>query len=408
MKQVTSYTYSDPSVLENPFPFYAAMRAQEPVFREPATGVYFISRYDDVLFASRHPEIFSSRRSLIATDDAQIGAVREKGFADSISLTSSDPPEHQRFRALVVKVLTPRVFASLEPSIHALANRLIDAFAAEGQADLHAQFAVPLPLTVIADLLGFNRADLPQLKHWSDDYTVVLAAQACPVSREVMLSFARSLTDLQVYLSDVIKARLAAPGDDVVSRLLAVNAESEKPLDHAELVDMLRVFFIGGNETTTVAISNTLFHLLSDPALYARVANEPSLISTAVEESLRCQAPTQWVLRTVMQDVELSDTTIPAGSRVCLLWGSANRDEAKFNADSDRFDLDRTSDSKHIAFGFGPHFCAGSALARAELKIALTTLFSRLKHLRLAEAPQFNPHPIVRGVKRLQVSFDTA
>jgi cytochrome P450 len=171
---------------------------------------------------------------------------------------------------------------------------------------------------------------------------------------------------------------------------------------------MLRVFFIGGNETTTVAISNTLHHLLSAPELYARVARDLSLIPSAVEESLRCQAPTQWVLRTVMRDVELSETKIPAGSRVCLLWGSANRDEAKFNADSERFDLDRTSDVKHVAFGFGPHFCAGSALARMELKIALSTLVSRIHNLRLTEATQFNPHPIVRGVKRLQVAFDAA
>lgn len=410
MSNVERFPYPAPEVLENPYPFYEAMRNEQPVYREPNSGTYFVSRYADVAEAVRNPEAFSSKRKLIPTDDAEITAIRARGFPDSISLTSHDPPEHSRYRSLVNKVLNPRNFRALEPEIRRLANALIDGFIADGEADLHRQFSIPLPLTVIADLLGLNHADLADLKRWSDDYTRTMGAQACPMSRAKMLDCATSLTDLQLYFSKVLHDRRKNRGSDLISELLTTNEAAPEPLDHAELIDMLRIFLIGGNETTTLAFSSLISHLLSEPENYRRVKANPALIPKAVEETLRLQSPTQWVLRTAVKDVQMGGVEIPSGSRVCLLWGSANRDEAKFGEEADRFDLDRPNVQSHFAFGFGSHFCSGAVLARLELTLSLEAVTARLHNLRLKgdDAVAFGNHPILRGPRKVEIAFDPA
>ena len=402
------FHYPDRALLAEPYPFYAAMRDNQPVYREPKSGVFFISRYDDIVEAVRHPEIFSSKRDLMPETDPEIAAIRAKGFRDSTSLTCSDPPEHQRFRSLVTKVFTPQVFAGMEAGIRALCNRLVDRVIDQGIVDLQREYAGPLPLTVIADLLGLDHSDLAELKRYSDNYTATLGAQSCPLSRPRMIECAQSLTDLQLYLSRVIEARQAGAGDDVVSRLLAANARAKQPLDHALLVDMLRIFFIGGNETTTLAIGSMTYHLLSSPENYRRVEDDPKLIPRAIEETLRCEAPNQWVLRNVTRDTSLGGVELPVGSKVCLLWGSANRDRDRFGADAERFYLDRPDSQKHLTFGFGAHFCAGSALARMELRITLETFIARLRNLRLKpdEPVRYNAHPVMRGLESLVVQFE--
>lgn len=410
MSKVEKFPYPAPEVLADPYPFYEAMRSEQPVYREPKSGTYFVSRYEDVSNAVRNPVVFSSKRKLIPTDDAEISAIRAKGFPDSISLTAHDPPEHQRYRSLVNRIFTPRHFKALEPKIRALANSLVDQFIGDGKADLHRQFSIPLPLTVIADLLDLDHADLPDLKFWSDDYARTMAAQASPMARDQMVRCATSLTNLQLYFSDVVDQRRAKPGHDLISQLLEGNAALETPLNQAELVDMLRIFLIGGNETTTLAFSSLMGFLLSEPANYERVKQDPKLIGKAIEETLRLQSPTQWVLRNVTEDTELGGVHLPAGAKVCLLWGSANRDPAKFGDNADRFDLDRPDLQAHLAFGYGSHFCSGAVLARLELVISLETMIARLKNLRLAgaDAVVSGTHPILRGPSRVEIEFDPA
>lgn len=410
MTKVEDFPYPAPEVLENPYPFYEAMRSQQPVYREPNNGTFFISRYADVAEAVKDADTFTSKRSLIPIDDPEIRAIREKGYPDSISLTAHDPPEHGRYRSLVNKIFTPRRFKALEPKIRDLANRLVDGFVNDGTADIHQRFSYPLPLTVIADLLDLNHVDLPELKRWSDDYTRTMAAQACPMARPEMINCATSLTNLQLYFSDVIDQRRAEPGEDLISLLIEGNNAIEEPLSQAELVDMLRIFLIGGNETTTLAFSSMLAHLLSEPENYARVQQDQSLIGKAIEETLRLQSPTQWVLRNVAKDTEMAGVHMPKGSKVCLLWGSANRDEAKFGEHADRFDLDRKDMQSHFSFGYGSHFCSGAVLARLELTVSLQTFMTRLKNVRLArpDAVQYGTHPILRGPCRVELAFDPA
>jgi cytochrome P450 len=407
---VDRFAYPADEVLENPYEFYAAMRSEAPVYHVPGTNVYVVSRYEDVMYASQHPELFSSKRVWMASDDPEVAAIRAKGFPDSNSLTATDPPEHSGLRALSMKVLSPRRFAALEPGVRALINSLVDAFVAEGNADLQSQYATPLPLIVIVDLLGLDRADAKDLKRWSDDYSEAMASNSRPMKRHRVLECAQSLTDLQLYFSQKIKERTASPGDDLISDLIKANNALPEPVAHIVLVDILRIFLIGGNETTALAIGTMMYRLLERPELFARLREDASLIPRAIEESLRFESPTQWSGRTTPQDTELAGVKIPAGSRVYLNWGSANRDTAKFTHKPDEFDQERPHPSGQLAFGYGPHFCVGSPLARMEMRITLEVFVARLKNLRLA--PQndfrFQAHSILRGLKQLHVQFDPA
>lgn len=402
------FNYSDPEVLSNPYAFYEAIRNAGRVYREPKSGAYFITRYEDVEHAFQHPEMFSSqRRGILKSNDPEIEAIQAKGFPHSVSLTAIDPPEHSRFRSLANKAFTPRRFADMEPRIRQHTNGLVDKFIGRGKADLYKEFALPLPLMVIADVLGLDHADIPNLKKWSDAFTDQIAAQSNPLPRKRLLECHQAVADMQLYLSDVIKKREVSPGDDAISALLAANKVAPVPASHAELVDMLRIFVVGGNETTIGTIGTMMYRLLEKPEHYQRLLQDRSLIDHVIEESLRFESPAQWILRTTQKEVELGGTKIPAGASVCLMIGSANRDERKFGADACQFKVDRPKNSGHIAFGKGPHFCAGAPLSRLEIKVALETLLDRLKDLRLAPGNpvDFISHPIFRSVTRLDVEF---
>jgi cytochrome P450 len=407
---VDRFAYPADEILENPYEFYAAMREQSPVYHLPGTNVYIVSRYEDVLYASQHPEIFSSKRVWMASDDPEVAAIRDKGFPDSNSLTATDPPEHTRLRALSTKVLSPRRFASMEPGVRALVNCLIDAFISQGEADLQSQYATPLPLIVTMDLLGLDHADAKDLKRWSDDYSEAIASNSRPMQRHRVLECAQSLTDMQLYFSRKIEERTASPGDDLISDLIKANLALPEPVEHIILVDLLRIFLIGGNETTALAIGTMMYRLLEKPELFARLRADPSLIPPAIEESLRFESPTQWSGRNTTADTEIAGFKIPAGSRVYLNWGSANRDDAKFPRQPEAFDLDRPPPSGQLAFGYGPHFCVGSPLARMEMRITLEVFMSRLKNLRLApkNESRFKANSVLRGLDQLHVQFDPA
>jgi cytochrome P450 len=404
---VSRFPYPADEVLENPYEFYTAMRKDAPVYHLPGTNVYIVSRYEDCLYASQHPELFSSKRVWMASDDPEVAAIRAKGFPDSNSLTATDPPEHTRLRALSTKVLSPRRFASLEPGVRALANKLVDAFIAQGEVDLQTEYATPLPLIVTMDLLGLDHADAKSLKRWSDDYSEAIASHSRPMQRHRVLECAQSLTDMQLYFSQKIKERTASPGDDLISDLIKANNALAEPVEHIILVDLLRIYLIGGNETTALAIGTMMYRLLENRAHFEKLRETPSLIPQAIEESLRFETPTQWSGRTTPADTELAGLKIPAGSRVYLNWGSSNRDESKFPDQPDVFDPQRPQPAAQVAFGYGPHFCVGSPLARMELRITLEVFLARLKNLRLApQEIRFQANSVLRGLKHLKVQFD--
>jgi len=408
-------------VQQCPFPYYARMRAEQPVFHDPRTGMWLITRYEDVLEAVRQPEVFSSRfGGPSSRPDRELAdrlrEIQATGYESKATLLTADPPEHNRYRALVSKAFSPRAVAALRPSTQDIADDLIDAFIGDGSVELVRQFAVGLPLTVIADALGVPRSDLADFKRWSDDSVAAIGADLSPERR---LEAARGIIEYQHYFASVITARretLANGGQlpaDLLTGLITARLDDpggEAPgggLDLPEMLSILQQLLVAGNETTTKLVTETMLLLCRHPPALDALRADPGLVVDVVEEGLRMATPTQAMFRVVTRDTAVGGVDIPAGSTALLVYASANRDETRF-PDPDRFDVSRENAKQHLAFGNGIHFCIGASLARAEAQVGVATLVSRLHGLRLADANTFEIEPsfVLRGLRELRLDFE--
>ena len=299
--------------------------------------------------------------------------------------------------------------ATLEPSIRAIANELVDAFPAEGPVELLRDFAVPLPLTVIADALGVSRADLDKFKRWSDDSVAPLGGV---LTRERQLECARSIVEFQHYFAERLEERRREPRDDILSDLVnaRLDGDDAHPLDTAEMLSILQQLLVAGNETTTNMLASAMMLLLHHPGQMERIRADLSLVPNLVEEALRLESPVQGLFRQAKAATTLGGVAIPAGARLIVMYGSANRDECQY-ADAATFDVAREDAHSHLAFGRGIHFCLGAALARLEGIVAFETLFSRLREVRLAPGRNDFSHVpsfILRGLKELHLGVAKA
>ncbi len=391
----------------DPYPLYTAMRSGKRELRLGPFEVFLLSRYDDVLSAFKRPEIFSSaafresRPEFLAmrgATPAQIEQFKEVMLTAVPTVLNSDPPEHGRYRGILNRGFTPREIGRIESRIREIAKSLVDdLLASEGPVDLVSRLTVPLPVTVIAELLGVDRAHHADFKRWSDAFVNQMgrAGQAIEATLRVMGEF-------NDYFASAIERRRREPKDDLISQL--VHAEtSEGRLSPRELLAFTRLLLVAGNETTTNLVGNAVIALLNHPDQLARLRAEPGLVPDAVEEALRYDPPVQGLPRSVAKDVEVGGEKIPAGARAMLMIGSANRDPERWR-DPDRFDVERDT-TGHLGFGFGIHFCLGSHLARLESRVALEAIVTRLHDLELAGEIERNPNPILRGPSRLPVTF---
>jgi len=399
-----------PETAENPYPFYRAMREQEPVYQVPGVGFFIVSRYDDILHILSNPQIFSSNQPpglQTSRASAEVKEIRAKGWPPVDTLLTNDPPAHTRFRALVNKAFSARRVATMEPAIRKIANDLVDRFIADGRVELVNQFAVGLPLTVIADSLGVPRADMDKFKRWSDDSVAPIGGT---ISRERQIECAHSRLEFQHYFAARVEERRLDPRDDILTDLVNARLEGVEPLSMAEMLNILEQLLVAGNETTTNLISSAMMLLLQDPSRIAALVADHSLIPNFVEEALRIESPVQGLFRTATVDTEIGGVRIPARGRIVLMYASGNRDDAQF-PDAERVDISRENARTHLAFGQGEHFCIGAALARLETKVALETLLGRLRNIRFAPAGNDFTHMpsfILRGLKQLQLEFDPA
>jgi cytochrome P450 len=386
---------------------FARMRADDPVFCQPGidgeTMLWFVTRHDDVVRVLLDDERFV-RDPALALSPEQLAAyegVLPESFAFvEQHMLNRDGDDHRRLRRLVTKAFTPRMVEQLRPRIGQIADGLIDAVEVRGSMDLVEEYAFPLPITVIAELLGIPASDRDRFRRWSN--AVVTPA----LTSEAFEEFGALMSDFVAYLRDLFERRRAKPADDLVSALLEVR-EGSDALSEQELFSMVVLLIVAGHETTVNLIANATLALLEHPDALERLQADPERIPAAVEECLRYDGPVERSLsRWAATDVEIGGRTIRRGDGVILILGSANRD-ADYFADPDVLDLDREG-GKHVAFGRGSHYCLGAPLARLEGEVALATLLSRLPGLRLAvprEELRWRPVPLFRSLVSLPVAW---
>lgn len=410
-KALKDFNFFDPAVIEDPYEFYRLARQQAPVYQLPDSDIFLVTTYALVMEVVKNTAVFSNRFSKLiegkGRDDPEINAILAQGWPQVDTLLTNDPPSHRRFRALVNKAFTAKRADDMEPYVERLVDELIGGFIHKGECEFVSEFAVPLPVNVIADQLGVPQADRAQVKIWSDAFADRLGNL---ISRDREIETARYVVAFQKYMADKLEERRHAPQNDIISDLVHAREEGERPLDTTELLSIIQQLLVAGNETTTNALAGGMLLLIRHPEHMARLVADPTLIANFVEEVLRLESPTAGMWRIVTEDTVLAGVAIPKGAKVFLRYDAANRDPTKFD-DPEAFDSGRANARAHLAFGQGVHFCVGAMLARKEMNVAFRHLLQRLKNLRLTPARNdFRHHPniMLRGLKKLYISFDKA
>lgn len=387
-----------PAAKANPYPTYAYLRENQPVHcvTLPSGGHrWLITRYADAERALCDPRLVKTRPA----DDDLPDDVRPL----MKSLIGTDPPDHTRLRALVRKAFSPRLVDRLRPRIQQIADELLDAVAHAGWMDLIDDYAFPLPIMIITELLGVPSADSAQFRVWSNAFL----ADELPSAGEPLAAWRRTaLTEFSTYLRALFERKRADPQDDLVTRLVLAREQGDA-LTAEELLSTVAVLIVAGHETTVNLIGNGMRALLAHPDQRELLIRDPRLIGSAVEELLRYTGPAETAsLRYASTDIDYQGVTIPQGDQVVVVLASANRDETRF-ARADQLDITRTG-NHHLGFGKGIHFCLGAPLARIEGQIGIGTLLRRMPDLRPAvplKELQWRPSMIMRGLKSFPVRF---
>jgi cytochrome P450 len=389
-----TYNPLSPRVYTNPYPTYAALRAKDPVHWSPLMDSWVLSRYADVDTVLRDHKRFSSD----GRNRSRSRQTQSAMASGDPSMLFLDPPDHTRLRALVNKAFTPQAIEALKPRIQAIVTELLDEIETPTAFDLMEAIAYPLPVIVMAELLGVPPKDRVQFKLWSDRRARALEPTIKPHEVQEAIKAGNAL---DAYFLGIIKERRQEPRHDLISSLVAAEEAGDK-LTEREMVVMLRLLLVAGNETTTNLIGNGMLALLQHPEQLQRLRDNPRLMPTAVEELLRYDPPVQVDGRTVFEDVEIRGRQVRKGQGVVLLLGAANHDSEVFNH-PERLDIAR-QEASNIAFGRGIHHCLGAPLARLEGRIAFAALLERYSDIRLLTTrPAFKDNIVLRGLSALPV-----
>ena len=382
-----NFDLTSESVLAEPYPTYQQLRERDPIHRMRLIDGWALTRYEDVQAVLSDHRRFSSGES-------------GPNYTRNASMLDLDPPDHTRLRSLVSKAFTPRSIAELGPRIQQIVDELLDAVEEKDSFDLIDSFAFPLPVIVIAEMLGVPAQDLEQFKEWSND--IVLSLEPI-LSEEQRVRFRRSEEELYEYFEGIIAQRRRNPQDDLISALLAAEDEGDR-LSHQELLATLLLLLVAGNETTRNMIGNGMLALVRNPEELRRLRDDPDLLDSAIDELLRYDSPVQLDGRKLVEDVEMGGKLMRAGQQVVAVIGAANRDPAAFS-EPDRLDIGRQEKS-HISFGRGIHYCLGASLAMLEGRIAFASLLERFSSIRLAAEPRQRKQVVLRGVENLLIDVE--
>ncbi len=396
-----------PEFLVDPYPFYHRYRTSDPVHWGRSTtpgspGCWYLFRHGDVEALLKDARVSRELHNLVpGAKRAQKSQANNPIFSIlSKFIIFRDPPDHTRLRRLSIKAFTPRMVEKLRPRIEVIANALLDQVQKQGTMDLIADFAFPLPASVIAEIIGIPATFQEQLKAWSKALLKIVDFQPAEANHKQHFMAVMDFWRCMKYLAN---ERRKEPQDDLLSALLSAEEQGQKLTEEEVLASCMMILW-AGHETTENLIGNGMLALLRHPEQMAMWRDHPALAQTAVEELLRFDSPSQMVGRGVLEDLEIGGKRISAGQLVVGVIGAANRDPEKF-VEPDRLDLTRV-ENEHLSFGEGIHYCIGASLARAEAQIAFTTLLQRLPNLKLVhETPAWSPNVAIRGLKTLPLAF---
>ena len=393
--------------MEDPYPLLRRLREEDPVHWSDSIGGWILTRYDDIVTTFKDVSIYSNEGRLAKAVEylpAQSRA-KFKAFEDHYrqkSLIHSDPPDHTRLRGLVTKAFTPRVVEAMRPRMEEIARELLDVVQPKGQMEVMKDLAIPLPVTVLAEIFGVPKPDLSLFKSWADDLLAFQGVNKPPV--ETLERSQRALVEIRAYLGELIQQRRREPRQDLLTELVAAEAEGGK-LSEYELVSSCITLLVAGHETTTSLIGNGLYTLLRHPEQWQTLKHNPALLPAAIEEMLRYESPVARQPRLLKRDAEMSGKQLRQGQMVFQMLNAANRDPDYF-ADPERFDI-RRQNNPHLAFGLGAHFCVGATLARTEGHIVFSMIITCLPGICLGdEPPRWDlQKPNSRMLKTLPVLF---
>lgn len=418
-------------IRSNPYPFYEQLRQQDPVHWDAELGFWVLTHYSDI-DALYTDERFSRAQGLmrgfqrLPESEQQIAAPVYHSFSQTVFY--ADPPYHTHLRGLMNHAFTPRRVERLRPYVQKTVDALLEVAQEQSRLDVIHDLAYPLPVMVIAELLGLPASDRDRFKKWSDDLFAILGTVRHK-SSDLLVRAEQSLNEMTEYVRDLSRKRRESPQDDLLTALLSVTADEEAqcPHPHAasppgkageqirtlrpvsaltgdELVANINILLSTGHETTTHLIGNGLLALLQHPDQLERLQAQPALLTSAIEEMLRYDNPVQITYRAALQDATIQGKSVRKGDLVNTIIGSANRDPQRFS-DPDSFNITR-SEGRHLGFGIGIHFCIGAPLVRLEAEVAFQTLLRRFPNMRLGtESLEWQEHPIFRGLKSLPVAF---
>lgn len=400
---IVDVDFQSPEFIANPYPTYAALRKEGSILRH-RDGYYLVTAYDTVREVLNRTDEFSSqeanRRMWGGPEYWAAQEVLQDTYPVVPALLTADPPLHSRHRGLVRHAFSPRRVRVLEELIASNSRDLAKTLPRGEVFDLFARYAAVLPLQLIIDAVGAERSDMHKIADWSDAYVAHVGRAVDP---EEAIALAHLRVEFQRYLVERLAANEVRPTDDIIGDLVRAESDEEAPLSKVEMVEILEQLLTGGNETAARLITFVMYRLTVDREIEARVRDDRQLVAPLIEEMLRLETPVQSKLRTTTGDATLAGARLPAGVHVMLLFGCANRDEAQFPS-PDELVLERQNARGHLAFGFGPHYCVGAELARAEARIAVNTLLDTFEEISLSPhhgPPVIGPSFVHRGLSAL-------